>query len=122
MTGASLGGAEIPNNGSAWAGTWAPLAVTNGGVGLSVLPTTAVIIDLQNLQVTLQSPQINSNGVFSFVVVGPAGYNYNIESSTDMMNWNAVETVPNTTGSIDIVLQNGSSPNIGYFYRAALVP
>jgi hypothetical protein len=46
--GACLGGAEIPNDGSSWAGTWTSLSLTNGGVTLSVLPTTAVIVDLQS--------------------------------------------------------------------------
>ena len=48
MTGANLGGAEIPNDGSSWSGNWTRLAVTNGGVNLSVLPTNCVIVDLQN--------------------------------------------------------------------------
>jgi hypothetical protein len=48
MNGACLGGAEIQNDGSSWAGKWTPLPVSGGGVKLSVLPTTAVIVDLQN--------------------------------------------------------------------------
>ena len=48
MKGASLGGAEIPSDGSSWAGTWTALPVSAGGVSLPVLPTTAVVIDLQN--------------------------------------------------------------------------
>jgi hypothetical protein len=122
IDGACLGGAEIPNDGSSWAGTWTPLAVTAGGVSLAVQPTTAVIIDLQNIQVTLQSPQMSSGGVFSFVVNGPAGYNYTIQTSTDMVHWTTVETVPNQTGSIDVILSNGGPSTVAYFYRAALVP
>lgn len=48
VIGARLGGAEIPNDGSSWSGTWTTLAVSGGAVNLSVLPTTAAIIDLQN--------------------------------------------------------------------------
>jgi hypothetical protein len=48
MFGACLGGAEIPNDGSDWAGTWTNLSVTNGGTSLLVQPTTAVVIDLQD--------------------------------------------------------------------------
>jgi hypothetical protein len=47
MNGACLGGAEIPNDGAWWAGTWTRIPVSGGGVSLSVLPTTAVIVDLQ---------------------------------------------------------------------------
>ncbi len=47
MKGACLGGAEIPNDGSSWAGTWTELPVSGGGVSLAVLPTTAVDIDLR---------------------------------------------------------------------------
>jgi hypothetical protein len=47
MTGACLGGAEILNDGSAWAGAWTRLPVSGGSVNLAVLPTTAVIIDLR---------------------------------------------------------------------------
>lgn len=48
MKGACLGGAEIPNNGFSWTGAWTTLPVSGGGVSLSVQPTTAVIVDLQN--------------------------------------------------------------------------
>jgi hypothetical protein len=48
MPGACLGGATIPNDGSPWRGTWTPLPVSAGGVRLAVLPTTAVIVDLQH--------------------------------------------------------------------------
>jgi hypothetical protein len=48
INGACLGGAEFRNDGSSWAGTWTRLAVSRGGVSLSVPPATAVIIALQN--------------------------------------------------------------------------
>ncbi len=47
LKGACLGGAELPNDGSSWAGRWTTLPVSDGGVRLSVLPTTAVIVDFQ---------------------------------------------------------------------------
>jgi hypothetical protein len=48
MRGACLGGATIPNDGSPWRGAWRNLKVSKGGVSLAVMPTTAVVIDLQN--------------------------------------------------------------------------
>ena len=121
ITGACLGGAEIPNDGSAWAGAWTPLPVAAGGVSLAVQPTTAVIVDLQNIPVTLQWPQVNANGVFSFLVTGPSGYQYSIQNSTDLVNWTSLETVSNQTGSVDIVLNNGVPASGSYFYRAVLL-
>lgn len=47
MDGACLGGVEITNTESAWPGTWTALGVTNGGISLQILPTTAVVIDLE---------------------------------------------------------------------------
>lgn len=70
--------------------------------------------------VTMQSPTINTNGVFSFTVSGPAGYSYQIQSSTDLINWNSVETVPNETGTIQIILDNGTNNIAGYYYRAVM--
>ncbi len=71
---------------------------------------------------TLQSAQVNSNGVFSFVLSGPSGYNYAIQESTNFVDWSALETVSNTTGSVQVILSNsvGSAPN--YYYRAVRAP
>lgn len=48
LKGACLGGAELPNDGSSWAGRWTTLPVSGGGVQLTLLPTTALIVDLQH--------------------------------------------------------------------------
>jgi hypothetical protein len=121
QTGANLGGAEIPNDGAAWAGAWIPLAVSNGGVSLTVMPTTAVVIDLQNYRVTLQAPSINTNGIISFTVAGPAG-NYSIQNSADLSNWTQTEAVSNSSGTVNIILGNSSISNSANYYRAALMP
>lgn len=44
---ASLGGAILPNDGSSWAGVWADVPLSHGGVTVTILPTTAVVLDLQ---------------------------------------------------------------------------
>jgi hypothetical protein len=69
---------------------------------------------------TLQSPQMNADGVFSFTLVGAAGVSYLIQISTDLVNWTAVETVYNPTGSVEIILNNPPVSNGGYFYRAIM--
>jgi hypothetical protein len=69
--------------------------------------------------VTLQSPQINSNGTFSFTLAGGnAGFSYLIQSSTNLVNWNAVTTINNPSGPVPVLLQ--PPPGSAYFYRAIL--
>ena len=92
QTGACLGGAEIPNDGSSWSGTWTNLAVTNGGVTLAVQPTTAVIIDLQNYpQLSLGSPPLDANG-FHLSASAPPGTNLVVQVSTNLAAWSPVYT------------------------------
>lgn len=48
VNGARLGGAEIPHDGSSWSGQWTELPVTRGCTTLTVLPATAVVVDLHH--------------------------------------------------------------------------
>ena len=82
--GACLGGAEIPNDGSSWAGTWTPLPVSVGRVSLPVQPTTGVIIDLQNYVpgvpiLSLGSPSLDANGIH-LSVTAPPGSNVVVQA------------------------------------------
>ena len=71
----------------------------------------------------LLSPQMNSNGVFTFTLEGNAGYLYTFQSSTDLVVWNPVLTISNTTtGSIEFFAHNFPVSNGGYFYRAVILP
>jgi hypothetical protein len=55
---------------------------------------------------------------FSFNVTGTAGYNYKIETSTNLLNW-----TPVTTNAAPFVFNAGaSSTSGGQFYRARSVP
>lgn len=72
---------------------------------------------ISGFQLILGSPQINSNGVFSFMFTGGiATSSYAIQSSTNLVNWNTVETVNNPSGPVQIVLKNPSGA--AYYYRA----
>jgi hypothetical protein len=87
ILGACLGGAEIPNDGSSWAGTWTPLPVTGGGVSLVVSSLTGVIIDLQNYpQLSLGSPALDTNGVH-LSAFAPAGSNVVVQASLNLIQW-----------------------------------
>lgn len=69
--------------------------------------------------VTLQSPQMNSNGTFSFTLAGGnAGSSYIIQSSTNLVDWNTVKTVSNSGSPVQVLLQ--PPPGSAYFYRAML--
>jgi hypothetical protein len=116
VTGACLGGAEITNNTSSWTGAWMPLPVSGGGVNLTVLPTTAVVIDLQNYPaLTLGSPPLDGTG-FHLSAFAPGGSNAVVQISTNLLNWNAVYTNSGAFTFIDSNATNGKS----YFYRLVM--
>ncbi len=112
VIGASIGGAEIPNDGSSWAGTWTPLPVSGGAVNLSVLPTTAVIIDLQNVAPTLPLLSIGSRPLdatgFHLTASAPAGSNVVVQVSTNLVNWTPVYTNTGTFTFTDPNVTNGT--------------
>ncbi len=113
QTGACLGGAEIPNDGSNWSGTWTNLPVTNGAVSLLVQPTTAVVIDLQNFpQLSLGSPPLDAAGLH-LSASAPPGTNLVVQVSTDLANWSSVYT---NSGSFAYTDANATSA-AGRFYR-----
>jgi cell wall-associated NlpC family hydrolase len=80
------------------------------------------LIHIFDSAVSLQSPQINSHGVFSFTVVGPAGSSCTIQSSTNLIDWDSLDTVDNTTGSFEFIAEKDPYPNTHYFYRVMLSP
>jgi hypothetical protein len=89
-TDACLGGALLPNDGSAWAATWTNLAVSGGAVSLPVLPTTAVVLDLQGHLV----PQLRlGTGPLQLSVSLPAGSAPAVlQASTNLVNWQGLYT------------------------------
>jgi hypothetical protein len=116
QNGACLGGAEIPNDGSSWAGAWTNLPVSGGGVNLAVLPTTAVIIDLQNYPLlTVGSPPVDANG-FHLSVSAPPGSNTIVQVSTNMLNWTPIYT---NAGSFAFTDANGTNAS-RRFYRLVM--
>jgi len=76
---------------------------------------------ISQIELTLQSPQINSDGIFSFTMMGGnPGSSYTIQSSTNLVDWNSVETISNPTGPTEIVIRNPLGG--AYFYRAVSSP
>lgn len=113
MKGACLGGAEIPNDGSSWEGTWKPLPVSGGGVSLMVLPTTAVIIDLQNCpRIGVGLLPLDANG-FRLSAFAPTGSNVVVQVSTNLMKWTPIYT---NTGSFTFTDPDATNAP-SHFYR-----
>lgn len=118
IRGACLGGAEIPNNGSSWAGTWKTLPVSAGGVALPVLPTTAAILDLEiqalpELRVERSDGKVQIN-----VLLAPPARSAVLQASTDLMNWTNIYT--NTPPFTFVESMEPTAPY--HFYRAVLRP
>jgi len=70
----------------------------------------------------LQSPQMSSKGVFSFTVTGPAGYFYDVQSTSNLVDWDTLLTVSNGTGSFTNYVINPARSGPAYFYRAIKLP
>ena len=56
-----------------------------------------------------------------FDLTGPAGYNYLIESSTDLLNWTSNSTVSNPSGQV-IFTEPGPPGNPMRTFRARRLP
>jgi hypothetical protein len=123
-SGYTIGGAEINADGSWAGGVQSVTTATNGQLTITVPPITAVLLNpvVPEAPILLQSPQMLTNGVFIFTLAGNAGYSYTFQSSTDLVAWNPVLTISNTTGIIQFFVHNFPITNGGYFYRAIMLP
>jgi hypothetical protein len=69
----------------------------------------------------LVDPLVQTNGQFSFILTGDSGFNYLIESSTNLSNWSTLGTVTNATGQVPF-----SDTNLPLLptrtYRAKVLP
>lgn len=101
---------------------------TADGDGVSVVsregapgagPRLQLIYNQMPQPVTLQSPHLSGAGVFSFTLSGPAGYSYDIQTSTNLLDWNYLQTVPNDSGTVEVIVSNPIT-NGGYYYRAVM--
>lgn len=73
------------------------------------------------IPILLLSPNISTGGYFGFTLSGPAGYNYNIESSAGLSNWATLSTLSNATGLVPFMDSN-TPALLPRFYRAKLLP
>ena len=81
-----------------WSGSIVPI-VTNS-MTFSINGKQGKLFELINAP-ALQSPQVQS-GILKFFLTGNAGFSYNVQVSTDLINWTTVETVANDTGTVEV--------------------
>jgi hypothetical protein len=70
---------------------------------------------------TLLDPHLAADGRLVFTLSGAAGYNYQIENSTDLYTWSAVAIVTNPSGQISFTQTNAPGEPIRV-YRARRLP
>ncbi|HVV00265.1 MAG TPA: hypothetical protein VHH88_02815, partial [Verrucomicrobiae bacterium] len=69
----------------------------------------------------LVSPRIGSNGHFSFTITGSAGYNFEVQATTNFSNWNVLGTLSNGNGAVPFADTNLPARAFRG-YRARLIP
>ena len=84
----------------------------SGNITLQVKPSVSPII--------LGSPVRLPNGTFQFTLTAEAGYDYQIQASTNLVNWETIATLPNPTGTIQFIDPNAANFLLRY-YRATRV-
>jgi len=82
-------------------------------------PKIYVSVQTTNGQGVLQNPQFNGTN-FSCSLLGAPTRNYDVQWSTNLVAWNDLLTVSNTTGTVAFT---NASPSLGVqFYRTILLP
>jgi len=91
--------------------------VTVSNQGGSTVSTPAVLA-VSSTPAAILTSSANSNGQFTFNVVGVSGYKYAVQASTDFVNWTSVET--NTS---PFTFQDANDAQFNQrFYRTVYVP
>jgi hypothetical protein len=119
FNGTNLDGARgvtltIDNVQASQAGSYS-VAVSNDGGSTNSTAAMLTVVKRPNL---VPHPPTN-NGLFTFTLQGDAGMNYEIQSTTNYQQWNALGILSNITGQADFT--DLTSSNGGFrFYRARL--
>ena len=69
----------------------------------------------------LVAPSLTSDGMFTFLLSGDAGFNYAIERTTNLTDWSVVATLTNAGGMVPFAEANAQD-NVLRGFRARLVP
>jgi len=120
FNGASLGGAwaetfVLTNVQPAQAGGYSVLVTNIAG---SVTSTVAILTVADHP--LLLNPRTTTDGAFAFTISGAAGLAYQVEVTTNLLEWTPLNTVSNATGEADFI-DTASSNSVSRFYRARWV-
>jgi hypothetical protein len=84
-----------------------------------VSPKISVSVQITNGMGVFQPPMVKGTN-FTSDLVGVAGRQYDIQSSTNLSTWSNLMTLSNATGTI--TFSNALNTNRALFYRAKLLP
>jgi subtilase family serine protease len=116
ISGATGSGYALPNVQPQDGGLY-DVVVTNG---FGSVTSSVAKLSVVN-RPSLVSPSLTSNGMFTFLLSGDAGFNYAIERTTNLSDWSVVATLTNAGGLVPYAETN-SQDNVLRAYRARLVP
>jgi subtilase family serine protease len=116
ISGATGSGYTLPNVQPQDGGLY-DVVVTNG---FGSVTSTVAKLSVVN-RPSLVSPSLTTNGMFTFLLSGDAGFNYAIERTTNLSNWSVVATLTNAGGLVPFAETNAQD-NVLRAYRARLVP
>jgi hypothetical protein len=91
-----------------------------GGVASSVLIIN-VALGYSGLthSFSLRASGVSTNAAPLMELLGPAGYNYLVETSTNLLNWTAAALLVNTNGTVHFTVPSATDAG-QRFYRALL--
>ena len=91
------------------------VSVANGAGTVSSLPATVTVVSTPAANLTSSA---NSNGAFTFNVVGVTGYKYAVQATSDLVNWTSVET-----NTAPFTFADPNAGNVSQrFYRTVYLP
>ena len=91
------------------------VAISNGAGSIVSAPAAVTVLSTPAAMLT---SSVNSNGTFTFNVVGVTGYKYAVQATTDLVNWTSVET-----NTAPFTFQDASAGSFNQrFYRTVYLP
>jgi hypothetical protein len=110
------------------AGTYVPVDLWSGAISTITNSTLNVNLNARQSKLfrlftipMLIFATVKSGNAVSFKLQGDAGFNYAIQKTTNLVQWNTVATLTNTTGQAQFTETNLPVSGNG-FYRAMLIP
>jgi len=84
----------------------------------SVVTLTNVVLSAVGVTQPFSLTATMTNGSPMYQLTGPAGFDYGLQASTDLVNWTQVAILENTNGTVNFYDQNATNYPVCRFYRA----